>query len=251
MSRITEKELLLPTLYLLARSSTGLSTSDLISELTSIFKPNGEDAEILAGRKDTKFSQKVRNLKSHDTLTKDGLVEYKNKLFTITNKGKKYVKEHSEIIQYLLSDDFNYKDTKESFDKLSDGLKAYKKAFLYDENLIISEGQSSQVNIKKLERSSKLRQFAINKFTKDGKIKCKVCGFDFEENYGETGKGFIEIHHIKPIFSFTENDNEKTLKDALKNLVPLCSNCHRMIHKKPKHPITLNNLKKIFKLNRT
>lgn len=42
-----------------------LSTSDLIARLTARMKPVGRDAEILNGRGDTYFSQKVRNLVSH------------------------------------------------------------------------------------------------------------------------------------------------------------------------------------------
>ncbi len=61
--RIEEKQLILPALYIIWRDGP-VSTSKLIEELTAVFHPTGEDAEILAGRNDTKFSQKVRNLKS-------------------------------------------------------------------------------------------------------------------------------------------------------------------------------------------
>lgn len=50
----------------------GIRTSELIDEARRIMKPSGEDLEILDGRNDDKFSQKVRNLKSHDTIA--GLV---------------------------------------------------------------------------------------------------------------------------------------------------------------------------------
>ena len=54
---------------------------------------------------------------------------------------------------------------------------------------------------------------------------CQVCGFNFERAYGERGKGFIEIHHKKPISSY---DGEHEIR--LDELVALCSNCHSMIH---------------------
>lgn len=64
--RIAEADLLLPTLRILAENPSGaMSTSNLIIELWSVFKPKGEDAEILEGRHDTKFSQIVRNMISH------------------------------------------------------------------------------------------------------------------------------------------------------------------------------------------
>lgn len=72
MKRITESQLVLPALYLMSKSVNGfVSTSDLISGLTEVLHPTGVDAEILSGRSDTYFSQKVRNLKSHDTFQRD------------------------------------------------------------------------------------------------------------------------------------------------------------------------------------
>jgi len=68
VTEYTERELILPALALLDQHSDGLTTSDLIRELTIILKPDGHDDEILAGRNDTYFSQKVRNLVSHRRL---------------------------------------------------------------------------------------------------------------------------------------------------------------------------------------
>ena len=59
-----------------------------------------------------------------------------------------------------------------------------------------------------------------------GSMKCEGCGFDFNETYGERGRGFIECHHTKPISEMI--DEEKT---TLKDLSLVCSNCHRMIHR--------------------
>lgn len=66
MARISERDLILPTLRVLASSLDGeISTTDLIRLLTDEFQPDGQDAEIIDGRQDTYFSQKVRNLISH------------------------------------------------------------------------------------------------------------------------------------------------------------------------------------------
>lgn len=64
--RIHEKDLYIPTLRI-ANSKAGgfITTSDLIGELEAVFNISGEDAEILDGRSDTKFSQIVRNMISH------------------------------------------------------------------------------------------------------------------------------------------------------------------------------------------
>ena len=63
---ITEAQIRNATLPLLAQSPNGfLSTSDLIAALEGILRPTGKDAEIVPGRSDTYFSQKVRNMVCH------------------------------------------------------------------------------------------------------------------------------------------------------------------------------------------
>jgi hypothetical protein len=79
--RVTESDLVLPTLEVLAVAPNRfLGTSDLIRELTGIFQPTGADAGILQGRNDTYFSQKVRNMISHrespTSFIRNGLVKY-------------------------------------------------------------------------------------------------------------------------------------------------------------------------------
>ena len=73
--RIPEGELIVPAMEIISAAPDGkISTSELIKKLEDRFGPKGEDAEILQGRYDTKFSQKVRNLKSHKTLQRAGFV---------------------------------------------------------------------------------------------------------------------------------------------------------------------------------
>jgi 5-methylcytosine-specific restriction protein A len=72
-------------------------------------------------------------------------------------------------------------------------------------------------------------------------LRCAACGFDFEEAYGIRGSGFIEIHHNKPLAA---TGNEQ-LVDPKTDLVPLCANCHRMIHRYRSNVISVEDLKKI------
>ena len=60
--RYSEEELIDPALFEIYRVGGTITTSDLIKSLIKVLDPQGEDAEILFGRKDTRFSQKVRNL---------------------------------------------------------------------------------------------------------------------------------------------------------------------------------------------
>ncbi|MED3871980.1 HNH endonuclease [Priestia megaterium] len=59
------------------------------------------------------------------------------------------------------------------------------------------------------------------------KLRCEVCNFDFYETYGELGEGFIECHHTLPVSEY--KDGTKTKLD---DLVLVCSNCHRMLHRR-------------------
>ena len=106
MSRISESELVLPALYLI-NQRPNIPTSDLIVELTKMLRPSGEDLEILAGRNDTKFSQKVRNLVSHKTLDRRyGYVKSKEIdrywYHELTDLGQQYLKEHRDELRDLL-----------------------------------------------------------------------------------------------------------------------------------------------------
>ena len=56
---------------------------------------------------------------------------------------------------------------------------------------------------------------------------CCVCGMDFESVYGELGKGFIHVHHLVPVSTYTE----AMIIDPKTDLVPICPNCHAMVHR--------------------
>ena len=75
--RIQEHELLLPALYVIYLNGKA-NTTKIKKALVDIFNPQGEDAKLLAGRKDTKFTQIVRNLMgSH--YKSNGMSEYTTK----------------------------------------------------------------------------------------------------------------------------------------------------------------------------
>ena len=246
MARISEKELILPSLFLMDLHGGKIQTSDLIQKLRDIMQPTGEDCVILSGRNDDKFSQKVRNLKSHETFEKCGYATYEktntDAFFQITNSGKDFLEYNKNALYYILSNGFKYDDIKKS---LSDAIEHKDRQIEeFDEDILINEGIKKQKQIVLYERSSKLREYAIKQYTtNEGLIFCKCCDFSFEKFYGPIGAKFIEIHHEKPIFQYNGDDINKTIQDAIQNLAPLCSNCHRMIHRKSKQPLTITYLK--------
>lgn len=240
--RITETELILPSLYLMSLSGGVITTSELIRKLRDIMKPVGEDLQILAGRNDDKFSQKVRNLIAHRTFERFGYANYDGKQIGISGEGQNHLNQNQDILKYLLINDFSYTDLTENLRKVEENQNK-KRIEVFDENVIIQEGTKKLTEVAVYERSSTLRNYAIQFFTKDDRISCSCCTFNFGDFYGQDiGKGFIEIHHTKPIFKYDDEDIENTLKQAVTNLTPVCSNCHRMIHRNWKKPLEIQVL---------
>ena len=75
------------------------------------------------------------------------------------------------------------------------------------------------------------------------KLFCQGCGFDFQNKYGDRGKDFIECHHTKPVSELSVGETTK-----LVDLVLLCSNCHRIVHRK-KPWLTIDELKLLVVTN--
>ena len=76
------------------------------------------------------------------------------------------------------------------------------------------------------ERNPKVARLAKQRFKdENGRIFCEACDFDFQETYGED---YIEAHHILPLGEIKEGQIETKIED----IVLLCCNCHKMVHKK-------------------
>lgn len=110
-----------------------------------------------------------------------------------------------------------------------------------------TEGVEHQYNLTKKERNPELRQKCIEYYKQmwNGHIRCLCCGFDFGKAYENIGEGYIEIHHVNPHHTF-EGEH---MVDPLTDLIPLCSNCHSMIHRVngAGKCMTLDDLKKLYK----
>lgn len=92
-----------------------------------------------------------------------------------------------------------------------------------------SEGRVAYRMHRYRERDTQLVKDAKTLFRqKHGSLYCEVCKTNFENIYGERGKDFIEAHHTKPVSEMNEGELTK-----VEDIAMLCSNCHRMIHRKP------------------
>ena len=85
------------------------------------------------------------------------------------------------------------------------------------------EGAIRQIYVNRYERNRKARNECIRHYG----AKCIICGFDFEKTYGEIGRNVIHVHHLLPLSEIGETYNV----DPIKDLRPVCPNCHVIIHK--------------------
>lgn len=88
------------------------------------------------------------------------------------------------------------------------------------------EGAEKFVLHRAAERDPAIRMLKLKAFLKEhGKLFCEICGFNFEETYGQIGKGLIEVHHLLPISQMEPNH-----KTTIDELMCICSNCHFAVH---------------------
>lgn len=97
-----------------------------------------------------------------------------------------------------------------------------------DDDIAATEGRLLIRRHVARERDARLRKRKIESVRKLSiPIACEVCGFDFEQTYGERGHDYIDCHHIVPLHVTGVRSNR------IDELALLCANCHRMIHVRP------------------
>lgn len=87
---------------------------------------------------------------------------------------------------------------------------------------VLEEGTEKQITSIRYERNRKARDLCLSYHGKT----CKRCGLNFEESYGAKYAGLIEVHHIIPISEI----GASYIVDPIKDLIPLCPNCHAIVH---------------------
>lgn len=108
------------------------------------------------------------------------------------------------------------------------GFKIVAKETFFPEEIrpeeVFSEGTLTTVTVNRFERDEKARSESIKHYG----ATCQVCSFDFKEKYGALGCGFIHVHHIVPLAEI----RGAYVVDPVKDLRPICPNCHAMIHRR-------------------
>lgn len=102
------------------------------------------------------------------------------------------------------------------------------------------EGATQPIKVNVYERNPHARQKCIEHYG----VICQVCKFSFKKVYGAIGEAYIHVHHLKPL---SEIGKEYEL-DPIKDLRPVCANCHAILHRK-KPAYTIDELKSIIRNN--
>lgn len=103
-----------------------------------------------------------------------------------------------------------------------------------DASRTFPEGLRKQITVNAFERDQRARRICLQEYG----FTCSVCGFNFEEIYGEIGTGYIHVHHLTPLHEM----NGSYEVDPITDLRPVCPNCHAMLHKAG---VTIDQLRKI------
>lgn len=127
----------------------------------------------------------------------------------------------------------------ENFESIEDDMALIDYIIHYDENLSVGMDVMCQA-AKDLTYHLKCERDITNReaVTKLYGYRCGICGFHYAKAYGEDiAKEFIDIHYIG-------DGNPHQTPDPAKDFIPVCANCHRMLHRKRSHNITVRDLKK-------
>jgi len=131
---------------------------------------------------------------------------------------------HSPALADLLTTDYPYDPAMDYPDEVGGGFR---------------EGGRRTITVNAYERDPEARAACLRHF---GSYTCQICGFDFERVYGSIGRECIHVHHLRPVA--TLGQDEGTMIHPESDMLPVCPNCHVMLHSRKPDPLTPEELKK-------
>ena len=149
-----------------------------------------------------------------------------HKISELTNHQHELIESERMFYEEYLENPSKYKD-------IIFILRVFLKKNLYffsDDASMISSSEGSSIFGQHFARERDPRIIKAKKeqeISIKGYLACETCNFNFEEKYGMHGINYAEVHHLKPISEYKE-----ACPTYLGDLCILCSNCHRMIHRK-------------------
>ena len=213
-------------LYLAKEDFTGVYLT-LNQGVTTIRNLYGADAKAALSTRASDYLARLGKLSTSYILGPIDLHASANSLGALYEKGSICAKFYSK--GDIPADDLLEKDLKElmSFYLSLATKELLPSAVSTDEDDEEDFGEEDLRTLREHKRIERNRKLSAKAKKIHGYV-CQACDFDFEKQYGEIGRGFIEAHHLTPLY---ELKFQKITLKAKEDFSVLCSNCHRMIHK--------------------
>ncbi len=169
----------------------------------------------------------------------------KEEFQSIDSEFKGFNQTHQKIHLGLLPSIFQLIENSKAINVISDN--KINDELTLNEILTVKEGAKKQIVVNAYERNPVAKSDCIKyyKYINKGKLKCEICGFDFSSKYGIQFEDKIHVHHIVEISTIGKEYEVNPVKD----LIPVCPNCHMIIHSK-KPAYTPEEVKKMIEDNK-
>ncbi|WP_323670765.1 HNH endonuclease [Candidatus Poriferisodalis multihospitum] len=109
----------------------------------------------------------------------------------------------------------------------------------------VPEGAAERIEVIRYERNVENRAACLEHFG----YRCRVCDLDFEERYGDLGRGYMHVHHVIPLHQVAMVPNYRV--DPIRDLRPVCPNCHAMLHRPKDRTLTVEELRELLRPERS
>jgi 5-methylcytosine-specific restriction protein A len=148
---------------------------------------------------------------------------------------------YQHIDYYEETSGASVKKGRETYEKFYSLVKDFTDSVIFpddvSQDIKYSEGKTKKVTVNSYERNPIARQKCIEHYG----LNCQICDFNFQETFGELGSDFIHVHHKVDIATI----GKEYSIDPITDLIPVCPNCHAMLHKK-KPALTFEELKNLM-----
>lgn len=185
------------------------------------------------------FSSRTIKAKSFDYFLENILKDFGQKYLSNALKALQNHMEYFKEVQGLSK----MKRTLSVYEKYTTINKYLQRQEFWDEEESFPEGKEIYRLHRSKERNNKLVKQAKTLYRESNpRLECQICNFSFFEIYGEIGSNYIEAHHLFPISELVQETETK-----IEDLLFVCSNCHKMIHRK-RPWLKPDNLKKLIQI---
>ena len=207
-----------------------LLEDELHDDMIALFRSAGE-ATGYWGRRYLQAVRRQGGLARAREMLKPRTSSQRAGLDALIEAGRKDLTLEALVLQPKYAGLFSTKELREARRRVgefeaSSSARAGSRGRLYPDELepgaTYPEGARKQVRVNAVERNSGAREACLAHHGR----RCAACDLSFEEQYGEIGRNFIHVHHTTPLANVTRPYRV----DPVRDLVPVCPNCHAMLH---------------------